>query len=285
MRGTLRVLSNRVFALSSGSTRTTSRTQLFTTPLVRPLSTAQPVEKQDRSKVSEKQTSEDPASNKKEQNEPETPSSDTKSSETQSDKKADEQKQSIPEVNSTALGLEDPDANDPYKWQKFAWKYAGAVLLFFISYKTLHWYVDRLEADGIRKREELEENKTISQEIYGDQTTGLANAMPQQGTPGFGVFQNVSEPAPQPLQQNPVGIAPNEQPVDPETTLSQMMPQYIPQTTSELDELYAYKDELENQLKELQKRSGSRENVDQKLSLKSELEDLEAEIAQLGGTK
>lgn len=150
-------------------------------------------------------------------------------------------KAQIPDVPSTSwssIGFEEADVKDPNRWKKFAWKYAGAVLLFMISYKSLHWYVDRLEADGVRRREEMEENKEIVKDI-----------------------RSTDKPA-----------APTFE------FMEQFPPPDLPKQSSELDELYAYKTELEVRLKELGSQSRSAERDTNRKETRTELKDIANEI-------
>lgn len=153
-------------------------------------------------------------------------------------------KPAIPDVPSTSwssLGFEEKDAKDPNKWKKFAWKYAGAVLLFMISYKTLHWYTDRLEADAKRKRKEMEEDREIAHQIRTSDP------------------QSERFPFMEPLKDVPS----------------------LPETSSELDELYAYKAQLENDLRALKSQSGTSQTRQQTNQLETELKDLANDIALL----
>jgi hypothetical protein len=62
----------------------------------------------------------------------------------------------------------DPHTHDPLKWRKAAWKYFGAVAIFGVFYKALHWYVDGVVAEGKRKREDMEIAKTAVHETASD---------------------------------------------------------------------------------------------------------------------
>lgn len=185
----------------------------------------------------------------------------------------------IPDVPSTSLGMEDPDANDPLKWKKFAFKYAGAVLLFMISYKTLHWYVDRLEADGKRQRAEVEENKEILREISSPRAstplaasssiTPAASAAPTVGA-DLGSSQG------HPRNQSAAAAIQDES--LPALRIFDQVKEEEPHVVSELEELYVYRVELETKLRDLRADPSSKENGAQQREIKSELKELENEI-------
>lgn len=189
----------------------------------------------------------------------------------------------IPDVSSTSLGLEDPMTNDPLKWKKFAYKYAGALLLFLVSYKTLHWYVDRLEADGKRKREELEENKTIIEGIQGQQNSQDAPVVPgRPASPSTMAKQTVEASAgstaspglANALQQVPEGPGSQMRIFDP-------VKEEEPHLVSELDELYVYKIEMETKVKDLGMQTRTREIDTEKSEIETELKQLDKDIAEL----
>lgn len=199
----------------------------------------------------------------------------------------------IPDVPSSSLGLwEEQDAKDPNKWKKFAWKYAGAVVLFLISYKTLHWYVDRMEAEGKRHRDELEEKKKVSEELQASQ-----KRLPIFDGPSSSVPPSERMPTPVILPPSPIisTISENATVSDDESSVSQPQTQQLPkelldqfaaplpQTSSELDELYAYRRELETQLAKHMEKSVSTEeqNSDEVGEIREELASLAAEIQHL----
>lgn len=189
----------------------------------------------------------------------------------------------MPDVSSTSLGLEDPMTNDPLKWRKFAYKYAGAVLLFFVSYKTLHWYVDRLEADGKRKREELEENKTIIQGMNGP-----SNPQPNYTVPNTGVNPAIlanQKPASFGGSDAPVGVAGNAPQAGSESMpairIFDPVKQEEPHLVSELEELWVYKIELEGKLKDLGSQPRTKETDAERLDIEADLKETVAEIAVL----
>lgn len=163
----------------------------------------------------------------------------------------------IPDVPASSLGLwEEQDAKDPNKWKKFAWKYAGAVILFLISYKTLHWYVDRMEAEGKRQREELEVKKKVSEELHASQkrlpifdgpspasvpsSERLPAAAALSPSPIISTISENAVSAEEPAAQSETAQLPKE--------LLDKFAAPLPQTSSELDELYAYRKELEAQI-------------------------------------
>lgn len=177
-----------------------------------------------------------------------------------------EEKKVIPEVNSTTLGLEDPQANDPLKWRKFAWKYAGALALFLVAYKSLHWYVDALEADGKRRKEEMEENKVIASEFQEDQARAqtLLNAA-QNPAQSIVTEDNAQNKQPAMLFK----------PVQEEEGF-----------VSELDELRTLQVELEAKLKALNAERRQTDEIEQKKwDIHGELKDLAKEIAELEKTE
>lgn len=98
----------------------------------------------------------------------------------------------IPDISSTSwtsFGFEEKDAKDPKRWTKFGIKYAGAVLLFLVSYQSLHWYVARLEKDGQRRKREMEENKEIARGFATKEEVGFADVGTQmKGTGGGGIM-------------------------------------------------------------------------------------------------
>lgn len=168
---------------------------------------------------------------------------------------------SIPNIPSTSLGLfEEADQKDPNKWKKFAWKYAGAVLLFMISYKTLHWYVDRLEADGKRRRAEVEENKKIAQELRVAEPANSVSTfagVSSEGsslTPAVGMDSalTMAGGADSTVDDATLGGLKGEDdsPQTPLELLEQISAK-IPVASSELDELRAYRLELEGRISEL----------------------------------
>lgn len=79
-----------------------------------------------------------------------------------------------PSVNSTSLGMsditgiQDPHTHDPLKWRKAAWKYLGALAVFGVFYKGLHWYVDGVAEKAKQKREDMEIAKTAVYETAAD---------------------------------------------------------------------------------------------------------------------
>lgn len=193
----------------------------------------------------------------------------------------------IPDVPSTSLGLfEEADEKDPNKWKKFAWKYGGAVLLFMISYKTLHWYVDRLEADGKRRREEMEENKNIANEIRekGSEFPSLSSSV------SIGASDTDENVPLSPMSKSPSASAlpPGStqlQTQTPQEFFDQLSAQVLT-SSSELDELYTLKGELEKKRKDISNRQVAGDNCSDELSnLDIELEALHDEIKYLEGRK
>lgn len=189
----------------------------------------------------------------------------------------------IPDIPSSSLGLwEEQDAKDPNKWKKFAWKYAGSVVVFLVAYKALHWYVDRVEAEGKRQREELEEKKKISEELHASQRTLPIFASPPLGVPQSDAIPKPSALVPSPLLTQPANnqIASDNPDLQPQTPQvpKDLLDQFaapLPQTSSELDELYAYRKELQEKLIELSRGEPSAQ------TRVTELEDLREELASL----
>lgn len=181
----------------------------------------------------------------------------------------------FPDVPSTSLGLgfaADPQTNDPLKWKKFAYKYVGAVLVFLISYKTLHWYVDGLAKDGKRQREEVEENKEILREINAPKEANVgivSNAAPVvvatktvENSTGASVVANTDADVPQ-------------------MRIFDQVKEEAPNVVSELEELYVYKIELETKRRDLEADKKSSDVRSQKEDISTELKALENDIEML----
>ncbi|CAN8066776.1 unnamed protein product [Agarophyton chilense] len=164
----------------------------------------------------------------------------------------------IPSNSWSSIGFEPEDANDPNKWKKFAWKYVGAVLLFFVSYKTLHWYVDRIEEEGQQSKKNLEESREFSNELKKGGTTSVNTSS---------MLQNA-------VEQNPE----LKRMLEPITESSF-------QTSSELEELYKFRDELNAKLRELRKRGRNPEIDAEKKEVQIELKALASEISTLERNK
>lgn len=201
----------------------------------------------------------------------------------------------IPNVPSTSLGLfEEADEKDPNKWKKFAWKYVGALVVFMISYKTLHWYVDRLAADAKRRREEVEENKQIAQEL---RSSSPANSAPTLANPSS------EEPSFTPVAELDPNASPtagggadsdtgdptfaslaNGEDGSPNTPLEflEQINSKIPVASSELDELRAYRLELQGRISELNGLDNSHVELP---DLKEELIGLDEEINMIESKK
>lgn len=162
----------------------------------------------------------------------------------------------IPSNSWTSIGFEPQDENDPHKWKKFAWKYAGAVLVFFISYKTLHWYVDRIEEEGKQQKKGMEEAREFSDELKKQGSSPL----------GASIFAD-----------GPKELRRDEQHAD----LLKMLDaakENESQTSSELDELYRYRGELEEKLRDLRKRGRTPEIDAEKRDVKLDLKELAKDI-------
>lgn len=202
----------------------------------------------------------------------------------------------VPNVPSTSLGLfEEADEKDPKLWKKFLIKYVGAVVLFMVSYKALHWYVDGLKAEGKRKREELEENKMLGKELRAS-----SPELPTLKPPGQ---QFSSSPSPSPFASpTPSGTATPQMQTSSsavlplQTEMQQSQPQTpleyleqisapIPVSSSELDELYAYRSELEAKVVQLTASSSSEAHDAELASVTEEVSALRDEIALLESKK
>ncbi|PXF47766.1 hypothetical protein BWQ96_02448 [Gracilariopsis chorda] len=169
----------------------------------------------------------------------------------------------IPSNSWTSIGFEPQDENDPHKWKKFAWKYAGAVLVFFISYKTLHWYVDRIEEEGKQQKKGMEEAREFSDE------------MKKQGSSPLGASI---------LPDGSKELRRDEQHADLLKMLDTAKENEI-QTSSELDELYRYRGELEEKLRDLRKRGRTPEIDAEKKEVKLDLKELTKDIHALEAKK
>lgn len=198
-----------------------------------------------------------------------------------SDTKPDHAVPTIPDVPSTSwstLFFEEKDLNDPNRWKKFLWKYAGAVLLFFISYKTLHWYVAKMEADGKRRKKEIEEDRQMAKKIMSPgrsaapqpvqgnavQTVTSDAVVADGGGQGFAVVA----PA--------VDSAQTDQPPEPGNDEPTRWP-----VSTELEALYVYKVELETRMRDLRGESKTAETDAAKREVRVELKALQKEIAHL----
>lgn len=90
-------------------------------------------------------------------------------------------KTEVPQNQSTSAekpvdigSVPDPHTNDPLKWRKFLWKYAGALAVFAVSFNSLRWYRKKLENEGARKREDVEISKTAVNETAADRAAQRA---------------------------------------------------------------------------------------------------------------
>lgn len=163
----------------------------------------------------------------------------------------------IPDVPSQSLGLfEEQDARDPNMWKKYAWKYIGALVLFLGAYETLHWYVDKVEEENKLRHDKNNEQTTTNGTSSTEEQNADQNEMPflMAGTSPSVVStaantSSVATPASLiPLQQQ----TQDHQDSDSVDEYWAQMVAHATQSTSiassELDELYAYKRELEAQL-------------------------------------
>lgn len=180
----------------------------------------------------------------------------------------------LPDINSTTLGAEDPMSKDPLKWRKFLWKYAGALLLFMVGYKSLHWYVDGLEKEGKKRREEVEENKDIVKQLQTQKGGGSPGApvggmstvqMGMMGT-GSGMVESEEHIMSRARQMQDERL--------PELRVFDTVKDEAPGSVSELDELYVYRIELQAKLRDL----GPGEEAD---DVQKELDALAGDIEEL----
>lgn len=199
----------------------------------------------------------------------------------------------IPDINSTTLGIEhipDPHTNDPLKWRKFLWKYAGAVAVFLVAYKAVHYYVDGLQEDGQRRRDEVEENKELRKQFDADQEKAhrmLATAhspaaamgqMAPGAMPGAAPGSGDAEPGAMGAPM-PAAGAEGEQP--PPMALFKPI-QEEEGFVSELDELRTLQVELMAKHKALGKERRQTDEVKSKMwGIEGELKDLDREIEEL----
>lgn len=143
-------------------------------------------------------------------------------------------------------------------WRKHAWKFAGTFITIMVSYKTLKWYVERLAADAKRMREEMEENRLIAADI---RKKAIQPQLLPFGTSSLSPDADASAATPSNFSPPPAAttlpisiVAPHDSQSSPVTVDSdpieyflKMAAQIVP-TSSELDELYAYKRELEDKM-------------------------------------
>jgi hypothetical protein len=196
-------------------------------------------------------------------------------------------KGSLPDINSTDIGaIPDPHTKDPKKWQKFAWKYVGALMTFGVAYKTLHWYVGRVEKEGKQRRDDMELNKTAKHETAADRAARreedsaraaalLAQAQsPIARTAGTAGISHVQM---EEGKSSADGSLPNS-----EDTLFQVFKpvQEDEGFVSQEDSLKLLEVELESKLKGLRSaKTRSREIDAEKKRIKEELGDLRIELA------
>ncbi len=162
----------------------------------------------------------------------------------------------IPDVQSTGLGLEDPE-DDPKKWQKFVWKYLGSLVVFAIAYKTVGWYADSLEEEGRKKRDEVEERKLAREEYEAQRAAARRDA------------EDVRK------ERERLGALQDQTPQVPSLSDPYTPIQDTPGFISELDQLRAYRADLAAELAA----AGSARKRD----IEEELVLLDAEIAELLG--
>lgn len=197
----------------------------------------------------------------------------------------------LPEPRSaqvTDIGsIPDPHTNDPKKWQKFAWKYLGAAVVFGFAYNAVHRYVDQKEAEAKERREDLERAKVEVHETAAERAARMKDDM---------------EKAEELLAQAKNPLRPNEQQPNPEktgenaseadgTAVTSAPPsadqpfrlfkpvQEEENFVSEEDELRVLELELLARLRKLREApKRTRENDAEKRIVKQELRDVRAEL-------
>jgi hypothetical protein len=199
----------------------------------------------------------------------------------------------IPDINSTDIGaVPDPHTHDPKKWQKFAWKYLGALVTFGVAYKVLHWYVAKVEKEGKQRREDMEVNKTAKHETAADR----AARREQDAASAAALLANV---------QNPMGLPEAASSIaHPQGTGSESVLNGVPKDfhdmsfqvfkpvqedekfVSQEDSLKLLEVELEAKLKMLRSQNKrSRETDAEKKKIEDELRDLRMELVMFAADK
>ncbi|KAJ8906067.1 hypothetical protein NDN08_002566 [Rhodosorus marinus] len=184
-------------------------------------------------------------------------------------------------IPSTSLGFSEErvgDDEDPNKWIKFGFKYAGAVVVFLIAFGSLRAYEASLEAEAAKRRKEQEgsdddgpEEDQTAHPFLGQTTTPATDS----GNPPI---ENGGAPASQ--AQTPFQNLPqNAGPLFPAIANEQES-----ETFSPLEELLVEQVELESKLRTLRQISRSRESDASKKEVKSRLSQLEKEIQALEKT-
>jgi hypothetical protein len=196
-------------------------------------------------------------------------------------------KGALPDINSTDIGaIPDPHTNDPKKWQKFAWKYVGVLITFGVAYKTLHWYVGRVEKEGKQRREDMELNKTAKHETAADRAARREEDAAK-ATALLAQIQSPSARTADAAGATHVQVAEDKLSVDGSLSNSEDMlfqvfkpVQEDEGFVSQEDSLKLLEVELESKLKGLRSaKTRSREIDAEKKRIKEELGDLRIELA------
>lgn len=175
---------------------------------------------------------------------------------------------SFPDVNSTTLGLDPYEIeDDPKKWQKFAWKYLGSIVVFLIAYRAVNKYAESLEKDGKELREVVEENKVLAKQFEEEDKKSRERAEV--------MLKKVQQPGR--VQQEQQGQEKQQQQVG--MSLFRTVEEEDG-FVSELDELRTLRVELEVRLKALEK-ANSVEAKDEMWKVEREVKDLDREIEEL----
>lgn len=160
----------------------------------------------------------------------------------------------IPDVPARSLGLfEEEDARDPNMWKKYAWKYIGALVLFLGAYETLNWYTRKVEEENKRRREENNEQTT-------NETSSSTSTSNEQNTHQGNITQAAANSS-----------SHTDSVDDYLAKMSEHAAQSMTIASSELDELYAYRRELEAQLQT----AGADNSVELKEELEAVIEEIE----------
>lgn len=171
----------------------------------------------------------------------------------------------MPDIQSTSLGLEDP-TNDP-KWkQKHILNYIGMFVAFGICYKSIGWYADKLDEEGKLKRDDVEERKA-ARSVYDEELKIMKDRhellMRSQQQPPQMQAQAQAQAQAQVL---PAAVPPTA-----DYTPIQQHKNFV----SEIDQLRMLRDERAVELKSV--------DSTRRDELRAELADLDAEIASLEG--
>jgi hypothetical protein len=198
-----------------------------------------------------------------------------------------EGKGSLPDINSTDIGaIPDPHTHDPKKWQKFAWKYLGVLITFGVSYKALHWWVDRVEKEGKQRREDMEISKTAKYETPADRAAQREADTAEAQT----LLAKVKSPLGSPIDEadnakrqdiSKEGDPAQVEPAVADTSFQVFRPvQEDEGFISQEDSLKLLEIELEARLKKLREHKQRTREIDlEKKQIKEELKDLRKELA------